>query len=135
MRQLQQMQDEMDRMKADRDLARRQLAAEQTDRAEPVVLPRRRVELRPEPPTKSAEVSGSLNSTSGDDWQHLLISSTRGCGTGSLLGRCSHWRTMQGHKTSSQILANSATSRSCCCSLGTRMLAIVTWSNTSIGQT
>ena len=59
MRQLQQMQDEMDRMKADRDLFRRQLAAEQADRAEPV-LPRRRAEHRPEPPTKSAEVSGCL---------------------------------------------------------------------------
>ena len=51
------MQAEMDRLKADRDLARTQLDKEKADRAE--ALLRRRPERRPDPPLKSAEVDSS----------------------------------------------------------------------------
>ena len=52
------MQAEMDRLKADRDLARSQLDKEQADRAGALLLPRR-AEHRPDPPLKSAEVGSS----------------------------------------------------------------------------
>ena len=56
------MQAEMDRLKADRDLARSQLDKEKADRAEALLL-RRRAEHRPGPPLKSAEVGSCVGSS------------------------------------------------------------------------